>query len=145
MIARWRIVAKQRRRFILIHNQNVEVAVVVEVAERATPAHVALIERGLRAIRYFFKCSVSPVTEDNSRSFARVLGENRFKLRVDLPSDNENIWVAVVVEIEQARAPAYKAPLADEPSLRGDIFEFAFTKVMVKTRGLVHVVGTDDV
>ena len=80
MIACRRIVAKQRRRFILIHDQDVEVAVIVEVAEGATPAYVALIKGGLRAFREFVEGSVSPVTEGMRGPLRGYVGRTVFKL-----------------------------------------------------------------
>src|ERR1019366_7856772 len=41
MIPPWSVVAQQRGRLIAVHDENVEVAVIVEVAEGASAAHVA--------------------------------------------------------------------------------------------------------
>ncbi len=46
VVAFRRVVAQQRRRLVLVHDENVEIAVVVEIAKGAAAAGVMLIECG---------------------------------------------------------------------------------------------------
>src|SRR5580698_1337850 len=57
------VIAQERGRLILIHDENVEVAVIVEVAECATAADVAGVEGGLGLFGDLYECSVTEIAK----------------------------------------------------------------------------------
>ena len=63
------VVAQQRRRLILIHHQDVEIAVVVEVAKSAAAAHVASIDRGSGIFAQFEKMPIRQIAKDDGGTF----------------------------------------------------------------------------
>jgi len=68
MIARWGIVAQQGGRLIPVHDENVQVPIIVEVAEGASAAHVARIDGGTGLIPKLPKSSILLVAENDARA-----------------------------------------------------------------------------
>src|SRR5260221_5750187 len=62
------IVAQKRRRFIQIHDQNINVTVIVKITESAASTGVDLGDSWAR-IQQFLKLSASHVSEDHPRRF----------------------------------------------------------------------------
>jgi hypothetical protein len=67
------IVAQQRRRLILIHDHDVEVTVVIEVAKGAAAAYMVRGNRRLRRVVEFDEGAVTLVAKENARSATRIL------------------------------------------------------------------------
>src|ERR1035438_3874856 len=100
VVLRRRVISQERWRLVLVHHKNVEISIVVEIAEGATAAHMTRGDCGIGGVVEFEKCSVSLITEDDPRTASGILGVDRFEFRVDLPSDEEYVWITIVIEIE---------------------------------------------
>src|SRR5207248_10305332 len=64
----FQIVPKQRRRLVHIHHEDVDIAVIIEIAERAAPAAVRRADTRPRLIDQFFEFPVTQVPEYKTRS-----------------------------------------------------------------------------
>ena len=136
------VVAQQRRRLVVIDDQDVDVAIVVEVAEGAAAAGVQRLPRPVPP---------RPVNSSNCplprlrKTHARRRRSRSLQFRIDAAGHPENIRVAVVVEVRDADAPADVARLDAEPGREGDVAEIALAVVDVQRRRVVGEVGLEDI
>src|ERR1035438_5029948 len=79
MIAGGSVIAQKRRGLIAVHDENVEVAIVVEVAEGASAAHVARCNGGTGLIAQFEESSIALVAEYQTRIAGGILGVDFFR------------------------------------------------------------------
>src|SRR3984885_2666358 len=112
MIAGGSVVAQQSGRFIAVHDENVEVAVVVEVAERAAAADVARCDGRTALIAELYKSSIALVAKDKAGIARRIFVIDALQFWSHRSSDNENVRIAVVVEIDQAGTPTAETAFA---------------------------------
>ena len=125
MIAGRSVIAQQSGRFIAVHDENVEVAVVVEVAESAASADVARCDGRTALIAKLYKSPIALVAKDEAGIARRIFVIDAFQFWSHRSSDRENIRVAVVVEIDQACAPTCEAAFGSEPGTSGNVLEFS--------------------
>src|SRR6266536_4800398 len=120
------IVAQQRGRLILIHDEDVHVAVVIEVAERATAAGVRRLDPRPGLADQLFEPAFPEVSEDHPRRFVWHIGELLLDFGVDVAGGPEYIRMAAVVQIGQAYAPAHKTGLDAQAGPQRQIAEIPF-------------------
>src|ERR1035438_3216147 len=60
------VIAQQRRRLVEIDNQNVDVAIVIEIAESHSPAAMRLGDAGPRQTAQFFEFAVSQIAKNHA-------------------------------------------------------------------------------
>src|SRR5450631_1306994 len=83
MITGGYVVAQQRGRLIAVHDENVEIAVIVEIAEGTPPAHMWRRDRGSGLFSEFDKSPISLAAENDARVTRRKpAGVGGFQFRI---------------------------------------------------------------
>src|SRR6266478_3919618 len=100
------VIAQQRRRLVEIDDQYVDIPVVVEVSESASPAAVCRRYTRARRLNEFFENAFAQVSKDGARCFVGVLRQRSFHLGVNMPGNHKEVWKTVVVEVDDACSPA---------------------------------------
>src|SRR5207245_3995949 len=95
---------------IVIDDDNVHIAVVIEVSECAATARVKCVDAGSGLPQQFFEASSSQIPKYDSWRVVVIL-----YLRVDTAGDREKSRIAVIVQIQDSDAPCNQADLTREP------------------------------
>src|ERR1700686_684288 len=74
VIAGRRVIAQQGWRLIAIHNENIEVPIIIEVTQGAPAAHMRRRDPRTGLHSHLQEASVSVVTEKNARGVPGILG-----------------------------------------------------------------------
>jgi hypothetical protein len=114
---------------VLIHDDDVEVAVVVEVAEGTAARDVASADGRASFVEYASKCAVAAIAEEDSRAFVGKFRINSFDLGVDVASDPKDVRAAVVVEVDDAGSPTDVVALNSDARGLGPILKLAIAKL----------------
>ena len=128
------VVSEQRRRLVHVEHQDVDVAVVVDVAERGAAARVRRHRPRAAHERRLLEARAVHVPEDDARAAMRVLRQQRFDFRVDIAGDVHEVGASVVVEVGHARAPLDVAIHHADAGGDGDVFEQALAEIPVQAR-----------
>ena len=130
-VAGGRVVTKQGGPLILVHDQDVQVSVVVEVAKGAAAAGMM----GRHGCTSFFselrKLAVPQVAEEHRLAARGKLREGAFELRIDIAGDIEDVGPTVIIEIGDCSAPTYKAALDTDARGIGYVVELALARVVI--------------
>src|ERR1017187_10085922 len=97
-------------------------------------------DAGPRLLPEFFKHPVSQVPEKDARCFVGIVSQLAFNLRINAASNDENIWISIVVEIGNSGAPTYEPGLNPDFCGPGPVIEIAFTVVAVNAASVAHEV-----
>src|SRR5438132_10593699 len=138
MIASRHVVAQQGRWLITIHDQDVEVAIVIKVAEGGTATDMTCGDVRARLISKLGEGSVALITENQTWVARRILGIHSLKLGSNSARDNENVWVPVIVQVNQPCAPTAETAFGAEPRPQRNIFKFGLATVVIEARSLIH-------
>ena len=145
MILPWGVIAQQGGRFMLVHDDHVEVAVIVKISEGASTADVTGIDRRAGLVSHSGKGAVAPVAEEHARAFVRKLRIDALDFRVDIPGDPEDVRIAIVVEVKDARAPTDILAFTGEAGGLCLVLKLTFAEVPVEAGGLELEMRLDDV
>jgi len=96
-------------------------------------------------IRQFFKDSVPQVSEEDARRLIGKLWQFFLDLGIDAPGYKEDVWPAVIIEIDNPRSPTGKAGLNAEPCLEGAIVEVCRPVVVAQHIGVLREMRHEDV
>src|ERR1035437_198624 len=99
------VIAQQRRRLVEIHHQDVDVAVVIEIAESHSPAAMRLGDAGPRQVAQFFEFAVSQIAKNHAGRLVGGIRRLLFHFGIDHAGGEEEVGKAVVVQVHDARAP----------------------------------------
>src|SRR5437879_24288 len=114
------VVDEQPNRSAVVADDDVGVAVVVDVAKRRAAADVGQRERRARLTGDVLEAAVAGVAEQLLALTVRKLA-GRASLHRDLPVDGQDIKEAVVVEIEPGRAKSgVRKTGRSDPGARAD-------------------------
>src|SRR5215510_3208986 len=99
------LVPQQRRRLVHIHHQHINVAVVIEVTERAAAARVRSQYAWPALSSDVLEPAVAEIAIYEPRASMWILFEVLFDLRIDITCNGKDIRPAVVIKIRQSRSP----------------------------------------
>ena len=100
------VVPQQRRRLVLIHDHDVEIAIVIEVAEGAAATQWAPQARaGLRIIQ-LLESPIAQIAKDDARTSCGILRQHLLDVPDRPARDEKDVGPAVVVEVDEARCPS---------------------------------------
>ena len=141
-----RVVAEQGGRAVLVVDDDVDVAVVVDVAERRAPAHVLGVE--VRARRRGSPagtaCRLVDVAEEQGDLLVVDRLAEQAAVVVDVPVGHEAVGPAVVVEVGQRAAPADpRHGVGRQAEERRDVEEDPLAQVLVERVVLVGEIGDE--
>ena len=139
------IVAQQRRGLVQIHDQDVDIPIVVKIAKGTAPTRMSQFDcrPGLRSDP--LQPPLTEVAEHHIGGLEGVLRQLRFNLRVDVPGCVEDVRPAVVVKVHDARAPADVADFDRQAGLHGAVLEAPGAIVDIEDVGVVGEVRLEDV
>src|SRR5438270_4561281 len=98
MISARHIVAQQGWRLIVVHNEDVHIAIVIEVAKGAPSAAVRSFDSRAGLAGQLFKRSVTQIAEKDARRLVWLIGLV-LQFGVNSPGDPENVGESVVIQI----------------------------------------------
>src|SRR5437588_5877122 len=90
------VVSQERRRLIKINNDDVDVAIIVEIAEGAAAAAMRGCNAGACCVHQLFKHSLPQVSENHARRLVRVLRKLFLNARLNMTGGHKQVRTAVV-------------------------------------------------
>src|SRR5215510_3877935 len=79
---------------------------------------------------------ISEVSEHEARPAIGILPEIPFNLWIHAASRNQNVWPAVVVQVNQSRSPLYVANMI-KTRLARSIFKEALASISIQRRQII--------
>src|SRR5262245_9189126 len=125
VVAAGDVITQQGRRLVLVVDEDVNIAIVVEIAKCKAAAGVGGLDSRTGLSDQFLEPGVTQVAEDHARSFERHRGELLLHLRINVTRHPEDVGVAVVVQVRDAGAPTDEAGLHGEARAHGHVAEAA--------------------
>src|SRR5580658_8366642 len=104
MMVSLHVVPQKRWRLIHIYDQHVEITIIIKITERTATTGVPGGKPG-PTLGYSLKTSISQISQGCSRTLVRILRKLFFKLRINAARNEEYIWPAIVIEIDNSGAP----------------------------------------
>src|SRR5215831_21179726 len=95
------------------------------------------------AVDDLFEAAAAEVAKDDAGRFHRVLRELLRDLGEDAAGYEEEVGIAVVIEVGHAGAPAHVAGLDADAGRQGDVVEVSFAIAAVKDARVVGEVGLE--
>jgi hypothetical protein len=126
-------------------DDDVDVAVVVEVGERRTTTGFGNRYRRSELLRDIGEASVLEVPVDDFALLVARFGLEAINFRIDMSVDEKEIEPAVVVEIDKADAPAEPPRVEADAAGKRTILTGALAGVGVERRGVAGEVRLEDV
>src|ERR1035441_3417427 len=117
------VIAQQRRRLVEIDNQNVDVAVVIEIAESHSPAAMRLGDAGPRQTAQFFEFAVSQIAKNHAGRLVGGIRRLPLHFGIDHAGGEEEVGKSVVVQVHDAGAPTDVPGLHAEARADGYVAE----------------------
>src|SRR5580692_1996460 len=108
------VVAQQRWWLVQVNGKNVHVAVVVEIAERATATAMMCNSSGPGLGRNLLESAISKTAEDDARP-AIGLVWSPLHLRINSACNPENVGGTIIVQVFDADTPTDETGFASEP------------------------------
>jgi tetratricopeptide (TPR) repeat protein len=129
----------------LIRNDNVDFAVVIEVRESAPTMRARCLKILARLSRRVLEGPVSEIRKNAVWLFI-LRGLKHFHVVVDVRARGEQVFPSVIVQVEEARAPAAALDREGrEPRAVSRVFEQAATEVTKKRERLIRQTHDADV
>jgi hypothetical protein len=139
------VVAQQRGRLVQIHDQDIDVAIVIEIAEGHAAAGMRLGDAGPRQVAQFFEFAVSQIAKNHAGRFVGRVGRLLLHFGIDHAGGEEQVGKAVVVQVHDAGAPADVARFHTQARADGDVAEIALAVVAVEHVGVAAKMRLEDI
>src|ERR1700737_4970992 len=140
-----RVVSQKRGRLIQVDDQNVQVAVIVEVSEGTSTAAVRHRDSFTSLRLQLFKSTVPQIAKQHSWSLVWILWQLAFDFRIDTAGNEEHVWVAVIVEVNDPRAPAGIPGFDSYLCKTGHFVEVSLPIITVETTGVPDEMSLEQV
>ena len=88
-------------RLVLVHDHDVEVAIVIEIPKSAASADVPGADRRPRFVADPGKGSIAPIAEQHAGPFVGEFWVDFLHFRVNVSRYPEDVRVAVIIEVER--------------------------------------------
>ena len=142
MVLGRRVVAQDGGVPVLLVDHDVDVAVVVEVAERRAAAHVALVEIGSDVLGGELEPLAVEVAEEQGDLLVVDRLVEQAAVVVDVAVGHEVVGPAVVVEVDEGRSPLHERHrVRGQPEEGRVVVEDPLAEVLVEGVVLVGEVG----
>ena len=93
----------------------------------------------------FFKRAVAQVAEDRARGFVGILRQLALHFRVNVACNHEQIGIAIVIQIDDAGAPADVTGIDCEARRSGEVVEVSLAVIVIKAVGVLGEVGFEQI
>ena len=105
----------------MFHDQNVDIAVIIEISERAPSARVGGGDTRAGFLDQLFEASVAQIAKHQSAACGNgYSGQRTLHFRVDASSHDKHIGKAIVVQIDHPSAPTDVPSLDAQPGADGE-------------------------
>src|SRR5260370_16778099 len=142
MIAGAAAIVQQQRRIAVVGDDDIHVAVVVEVGESSAAAHVGGLKSVAGRLRHLDELSFAVVMKQRIDLFVGGFLRRLLDLRIDVAVGNKQIKPAIVVKVEKASAETEDVVGGyGDTNLIADFLETAFAVVMPDVIGRLLEIG----
>src|SRR5262245_49509869 len=138
------VVPEQRGWLVVVDDEDIYIAIIIEVAESATAAAMRRVDTRSGPTDQLLEPPISQIPEHHPRRFVGGIRELFIHLRIDAASHPENIRAAVVVQVRDAGAPAHKACLDTQAGAQRHISKIALAVVQVQDSCVFGEVSFND-
>src|SRR6266571_6309417 len=128
-------------RFIYVVDHDIDVAVIIDVAERRAPSGPEIQQRPRNLFGDVLEAFPFHVAINDLALPVAGLGRQLVDLRIDVAVHLEDVNPPVVVEVDKAATPAKKAGVHSDTPPKCDLFKSAFARVLVEVGGVAGKVG----
>src|SRR5712675_2737222 len=139
------IIAQERRRLVHVDNGDVDVSVVVKIAEGGASAAVGLSDGGPACGADVDETPLAEILVQNLSLLEGDVEPAGVDLGEDVAVGHEDVGPAVVIEIEETYSPSEIFGVDAQAGLKDGVVEGAVAVVVVEVSRLVGVVGLYDV
>src|SRR6266849_3063979 len=139
------IVAQKCGRLVHVDNGDVDVSIVVEIAEGGASAAVRLSHGGPACGADVDEAPLAKIFVQNLSFLEGDVEPARIDFGKHMAVGHEDVGPAIVVEIEETYSPSEILGVYAQAGLKDGVVEGAVAIVVVQVRGLVGVVGLDDI
>ena len=138
-------VPQQRRSFVHVDDEHVQVAVVVVVSESGPATRVRGRQARACLVDQFLEAPVPEIAEDHVGSLVRIVRQLGLDFRVNAPGNVRQVRHAVVVEIGDRRAPADEPSFDAQSGLDRLVVEHSRAVIAIENVGVVGEVRLEQV
>jgi hypothetical protein len=125
------VIAQQRRWFVQVDDENVDVAIVIEIAKGTSPAAVGCGNARASHFDELLKSLIAEIAKNHARRLVGILRELTFNFGVNVTCNYKKVGVPIVIEIDDTGAPANVPGLDADASPPGHIVEVALAIVAI--------------
>ncbi len=101
------VVAQKRRRFVKVDDNDVNIAIIIEIPESAAAAAMLGGHAGPCFVNQLLKYALPQVPENRPRSLVGILREFFFNMGIHVTCGHKQVWIAIVIQIHNPRAPTH--------------------------------------
>src|SRR5882762_7144215 len=123
------IIAQERRRLVHIHDDKIQITIVVEVSEGTAAAGMLRRHARTSFVAHLLKTSIAQIAKDNTWALVWKLRKDFPHFGIYISRNQENIGVAVVVEIYYSCSPTDKAGFLADAGWHGHVIEVGLTRI----------------
>src|SRR4030095_16904042 len=139
------LVAQQGGPGIQVVHDDVDVAVVVQITERASASVIFSHDSRSRLRGNVFEAALAQIAIENAALFVGDMQLAARQLSVDMAIGDENVLPAVVVEIKKADAETEIFAVDTQTGRQAGILKRAVTIIAVQGRDLIGKICADDI
>src|SRR5919197_1739837 len=130
------IISQERRGLVDIRDQDVEIAIIIEISKRSATAGVRLGNARAGSVEEFLEAPTSQVSKEYPRSLVRKFRMFPLHLGEDASCYPEQVRQAIIIKIHDSITPTHIARLHTESATHGDVVECKVASVAVQGDGL---------
>src|ERR1039457_3130236 len=130
MVRSLQVVSEKGRGLVHIQDENIEITVVVKIAECAASTRVGRCS-SRTGIGYLFEGAIAEVSKENARRLIRILRKLLFDFGIDAASYEEDVRPTIVIKIGDSGSPTGETNLNAELRLQSPIVKICGSIVAV--------------
>src|SRR5258708_37517716 len=123
MLVRGGIIAHEGRGLVAIHDDDVQIAVIVEVSEGATAAGVQCSHSWASFVAQLFKPPIPQIAKNNARALVRKLRKGFLYVGVDVSCNQKDVRVAIIIKVHDSCTPANKTSFFADAGRQGHVIK----------------------
>src|SRR5262245_31620085 len=137
------IVTQQCGRLTHVHDENIDIAVIVDIAESSATAGMFFSYGCSAQIADIFETSIAKVAV--RQAWVAILLRAIDQLGINMAVDLEDVKPSVVVQVGQRDTPANVLRVHSKAGLENDVLKNTFAKVAVDVGMVTRKVGLDEI
>jgi len=145
VVAGARIAAEELGEIVDSVDDDVEVAVIVEVAEGAAARGHGRGDAGAGVVGNVIEAAVAEIFVEQLALRIAGFGLELLDFGIDVAVADENVGPAVVVHVKKTAAPAEILRVLAEAGLIGGVLEIGAAEIVVERRGVAGKIGFDEI